>query len=1508
MHFQCQFNIRVALPVPQIAGGSEVTASSGRAFKIDGSGSIDMSVPAGKRGALQYKWSCKVTGTSSSTFCQRNLGTDPFVTIPSLYALDGSTYTFTLSVKTSFTDWQSTQQIIHFKQGSAVIEIKCLKNCLPAVMKTNGKEALVLEASCVANCKKIEPDMYEWTVDDPSFDYASNTRDGRNSKNFLYQGECSHRGQDVQNKRCTESIYVINVNVGRRNYDSVLLLARPTNNGVEVVDLYSLWGPLASHDSGCLINVPLDNADRARQVSAIAEKIVDRHISKPDPDIAALGTSLCKESAKVDERRLKLERFPQSFSEEVRDSTKSLSKCSQASVNPNLEIMKTADIPEPSTPFPVLDVPVITENYPDYIDDQNISAYQKNFDIASNNLVDICFLNGKTLQMIMVSEDDAQSIKSDSYNVTVVKEIGEHVPKLTIESQGVTLTPSKDFAKYRFEMMISMCTSTKNPFWWIQKEEIPTSVAIVNFDVKGKTVRSFRQPFVIVFDIQSSSTFSKEVHEGTTPQKPKGTLPRPEYDFETISMHRIDVNRSEGFTVEFSELNDNVLDFVDKDVYFLADVPSHFRFGYLIIVKTANKINAGTTSNVVAKLYGKKSQSEEHVLNYPDPEKKLLQKNQEDWFFMATERYLGDIEKIDLWFDSIGCRPTWYCSTIEIFDVQENKYWLILINKRFEILDKEQVVYTGFPEDPTEEASMKKKFSFKKISSAFHGPHMWNIITYYFVIIIMTLYCQSKGKASIISIKHAIIHFRCILIFNIILTMTILIVFGFWVPHITGMLWLTSVIVSLLVYIFLLENLTRFVHNFAVKQKQRVDYISGQVKTAVVKAESQRSMLYKKFGRNVLRPFLNHLYTPMDDDEIKERKYWAQTKYRVLEILEDLIMITIYVVLLYLVILKDKHPHAYLSHVEIEDMFKGVHARSVELEEIQLRRDNPEKRHFSEGWKDNKYSNRFARMDKVWKYTENLEAGTLGFMDSLENSAFLQTTEYLVNIFISILGKFSYYPGGGYIATLGRTMKNSIINKKYLFRNRWIDDLSRCVFIEFLLYSPNSNIFNSVTIWFEISTTGYIRSRLYVHTAKLLFVREEASIMAVVIFLSFLTMVVILTSKILYKIVRKKKLVFKDTWHVVDMVIILMSVSCLFLYAERSELVKQFLSKIEKSQHNEFINYFHLLYAETTLTVLAAVLVFIATLRLWKLLRFMVIIKVVEKTLILAAVPILCLFLRHIIIILCFMVTGVLLFGDQSDDFQTLLDAFETLLLLSVNFMSDFNLDVVNHGLAYFYYSAFTVLMLVYITLYVTVITIFYAEAQVYYSNLEGYTVKDYVKEQYDYYTELGRVRWKSTRLRAGSNEARQDVYPKADEQRYADCLTVPSNRMRGMGLVARCVVRNANKRKVNAAVITNEDADVIKRTIVNLFRSNSNKIEIFFMGNDENDKVKLVDDMTLLRMEKVVKALLKKGEGDADSAKVKELYKKLMERQAKEINVILESLGVILDTLNKINFDVDVE
>ncbi|KAG5869003.1 hypothetical protein JTB14_035067 [Gonioctena quinquepunctata] len=116
--------------------------------------------------------------------------------------------------------------------------------------------------------------------------------------------------------------------------------------------------------------------------------------------------------------------------------------------------------------------------------------------------------------------------------------------------------------------------------------------------------------------------------------------------------------------------------------------------------------------------------------------------------------------------------------------------------------------------------------------------------------------------------------------------------------------------------------------------------------------------------------------------------------------------------------------------------------------------NGPEFGDFSEGWNDDAESDKFARMDWVWKYMTHQTTGTFQYM-----------------------GKFSTYPGGGYVATLGRTLKNSLINAEYLFRNEWIDRYTRFLSIEFLLYSPNSNLFHSVTVRYELGISGYVRTK-----------------------------------------------------------------------------------------------------------------------------------------------------------------------------------------------------------------------------------------------------------------------------------------------------------------------------------------------------------------------------------------------------------------------------------------------
>lgn len=63
---------------------------------------------------------------------------------------------------------------------------------------------------------------------------------------------------------------------------------------------------------------------------------------------------------------------------------------------------------------------------------------------------------------------------------------------------------------------------------------------------------------------------------------------------------------------------------------------------------------------------------------------------------------------------------------------------------------------------------------------------------------------------------------------------------------------------------------------------------------------------------------------------------------------------------------------------------------------------------------------------------------------------------------------------------MGRTLYNSYANFRKIVKKMWIDQKTRAIFIEFLAYNANYNVFNSVRILFEKSATGYVDKRIEV--------------------------------------------------------------------------------------------------------------------------------------------------------------------------------------------------------------------------------------------------------------------------------------------------------------------------------------------------------------------------------------------------------------------------------------------
>jgi len=69
-------------------------------------------------------------------------------------------------------------------------------------------------------------------------------------------------------------------------------------------------------------------------------------------------------------------------------------------------------------------------------------------------------------------------------------------------------------------------------------------------------------------------------------------------------------------------------------------------------------------------------------------------------------------------------------------------------------------------------------------------------------------------------------------------------------------------------------------------------------------------------------------------------------------------------------------------------------------------------------------------------------------------------------------GKLATYPSGGFILDFELDYTNVTRGIRDMEEQGWVDDATRVVFIEFLAYNPNVNLFNNMQIIFEYSAGG----------------------------------------------------------------------------------------------------------------------------------------------------------------------------------------------------------------------------------------------------------------------------------------------------------------------------------------------------------------------------------------------------------------------------------------------------
>lgn len=384
-----------------------------------------------------------------------------------------------------------------------------------------------------------------------------------------------------------------------------------------------------------------------------------------------------------------------------------------------------------------------------------------------------------------------------------------------------------------------------------------------------------------------------------------------------------------------------------------------------------------------------------------------------------------------------------------------------------------------------------------------------------------------------------------------------------------------------------------------------------------------------------------------------------------------------------------------------------------------------------------------------------------------------------------------------------------------------------------------------------------------IETARFLLLKSQMGLVVVFSVIMFHVLLVVIAVRKSYNLIMGFKTYFKDFWNLVDIFIVLLSVICIVLFNYRTSLVADFLKQLQYARKNEFVSYDHLFYMEDVLNVIAAFLVCITTIRLWKILRFAQMFQKLEQIVIFSFFPLLTLFLFQVILILGFGVCGYLLFGSQSSYFKNVWSSFCSLFFISLNVYQDFDYNVLSKSkgsLGCLYYYCFMFIIFTIYTLYITAIMLGSTNAEEYFSAKRStYTLKDYLKDEFIYFSRIFGFKtneedlWK---LELQTMQQKQ-IYPKRKSERYGNCVKTTIRRMKAMEAITKAFLSKSIIGVTDARKDYTLMENVMQKMRLLDMDMETEGNYLFFTERDDDDNKIFVKNESLLKMRRITERLI---------------------------------------------------
>lgn len=319
--------------------------------------------------------------------------------------------------------------------------------------------------------------------------------------------------------------------------------------------------------------------------------------------------------------------------------------------------------------------------------------------------------------------------------------------------------------------------------------------------------------------------------------------------------------------------------------------------------------------------------------------------------------------------------------------------------------------------------------------------------------------------------------------------------------------------------------------------------------------------------------------------------------------------------------------------------------------------------------------------------------------DTAAYKAIFQTSEawkYTKSIDIwglPLTGEYNTYGGGGYILKMpkSRLQAKNLLNELQTYN--WIDRGTRAILVEFTLYNPNANLFTYVTYITEITEMGGTLTWTETNPFRPIVSLNAMGTFAIICYCIYVLYQLILTFEIL-KGIKKDGCCkyFKVIWNIVDTVCLFLGYAAITIFILRLVYTNQAMNIFYDDKltgENNFINFFHIVVWDMLFNILMSILVFIATLRILRILgynqKLTEIITVVTN----AAGEITGFGLVFGIVFGAYVIFGYLIFGRNLYEYRSIFTSWGTLTNALIGKNSLDTMMAASPQLAQFYYFTY---------------------------------------------------------------------------------------------------------------------------------------------------------------------------------------------------------------------------